>query len=362
MPLSCLDEGARRIQAFDLGDEDWARLQSQNRRDRHLRMSCCDAGVVVKRSKRGTKFFAHRKIDACLTADESEEHRQLKLLAVEAARACGWQAETEVSGSTPSGENWRADVLATRGNAKVAIEVQWSGQTIEETLRRQAQYRASGVRGLWLLRQPGFPISRELPAACIGGCLDGGFEALIPAHDRMRARDRMESRRWRQATPMREFLEGALARRLKFVTLSDAFEPAASVSVESAEAECWGSDCGCLTNIVIGVTIQTNHGAFGFDLSDLTDHPAVTREVIGKLPSGIDGRLIQKRYSRTQRRRYLSHGCAGCSRFFGELMPPFGPRLEVAGFPIRLDDAWLLLLKSHPDVGIGSPAWWLQRA
>jgi len=49
------------------------------------------------------------------------------------------EAKTEVSGP-----DWRADVLATKTDRgkliRLAFEVQWSPQTLEETAARQAKY------------------------------------------------------------------------------------------------------------------------------------------------------------------------------------------------------------------------------
>jgi hypothetical protein len=118
MPLRCLDPTGRSIRSFDLADEQWRALEVENRRARHLRMPCCSAQVTLKRSRLGTPFFAHKAVGACTTAPETEAHLQLKRMAVEAARASGWTADTEVIGTSPSGEQWKADVLAEKGDAK----------------------------------------------------------------------------------------------------------------------------------------------------------------------------------------------------------------------------------------------------
>ena len=121
----------------------------------------------------------HKTKGTCVYAPETEEHHYLKRAVMIAARKNGWKAQTEVKGVTPSGEEWIADVLAQKGKYKIAIEIQWSGQTNEETLRRQQRYKESGIRGLWMLRQPGFPVTRDLPAICIGGDLKEGFGNLV---------------------------------------------------------------------------------------------------------------------------------------------------------------------------------------
>jgi len=128
MPLRCLDPAGRSIHSFDLQDEDWRALELENRKARRLRMPCCPSPVTLKRLRLGTPFFAHKAVGACATAPETEEHLRLERMAVVAARANGWEAETEVAGVTPSGEPWRADVLARKSAHRVAFEIQWSGQ------------------------------------------------------------------------------------------------------------------------------------------------------------------------------------------------------------------------------------------
>ena len=180
MPLRCVDERGTTIEAGAFDEDDWKALRARARAERHLRMPCCPARAVLKTSRLGTRFFAHKAKGTCSWKPESEVHLHLKKLALNAAREAGWEAETESNGSTPDGERWTADVLAWRDGEKVAIEIQWSSQTNEETLYRQERYRQSGITGIWLLKQPGFPISEDLPSAGIGGSLEEGLEILIP--------------------------------------------------------------------------------------------------------------------------------------------------------------------------------------
>jgi hypothetical protein len=148
MPIRCVDPTGQSIHSFDLSEDEWKSLELENKKSRHLSMPCCAAHVTLKRSRLGSRFFAHKAVGSCTSARETEEHLHLKQMAVMAARAHGWTAQTEVTGTTPTGEEWRADVLATKGEHRVAVEIQWSGQTTDETIRRQTQYKDSDVRGL----------------------------------------------------------------------------------------------------------------------------------------------------------------------------------------------------------------------
>lgn len=117
-----------------------------------LTMTCCTQRAVPKRSARGLPFFAHARRHDCATAPESEFHLHAKVMIAQAVAAAGWHADLEVPGLTPDAEGWRADVLATRGRARIAFEIQRSSQTIQQIRERQLKYARSGIRGLWLLR------------------------------------------------------------------------------------------------------------------------------------------------------------------------------------------------------------------
>uniref|UniRef100_UPI00376F4D20 competence protein CoiA n=1 Tax=Pseudorhizobium flavum TaxID=1335061 RepID=UPI00376F4D20 len=298
MPLRCLNADGSSIHAFDLTETQWQELVDDNRKHRHLRMPCCDAKVSLKRRK-STRFFAHKAVGACTTAPETETHLVLKKLAVEAARATGWTAEAEVRGQTPDGEPWIADVLAEKNGSEVAIEIQWSGQTPDETMRRQERYKASGVRGLWIFRRPGFPITHDLPAVCIGGELNEGLTASIPGP-------------WKQSLPMKDFLTAAFDRRFKFGLQPDQI---ADLQIWTGTMDCWS--CGCETRIIhhVEFTVLGQRGNFG--IAELEQY-----RVLGPLLphlTAIPGvGAIKRRFSGTMQSRYMSNGCSHCDALIGQ--------------------------------------------
>jgi hypothetical protein len=122
-------------------------------------MSCCGVPAIPKTMHgHGTRFFAHKVRGDCDWSGESEEHERLKVAAALAAMAAGWSAETEVSGP-----NWRADVLAEKGGKRIVIEIQWSPQTLPQTLKRTDRYLDAGVEVIWLFRK--IPAGLELGAS-----------------------------------------------------------------------------------------------------------------------------------------------------------------------------------------------------
>ncbi len=106
-----------------------------------------------------TRHFVHQRANGCSGSGETFQHLWAKAEVLHACADAGWQASTEVSG-----DGWRADVLASRGSARVAFEVQWSSQDEDAFGFRQKRYAVDGIRGCWLFRgEVPSPAQRELP-------------------------------------------------------------------------------------------------------------------------------------------------------------------------------------------------------
>ena len=152
MAFICI-KNDEKIYSFIYSLKDWIVLKED--KSSSFNMACCGNQAILKTSKLGTQFFAHKtkpKDSNCSTGGETAEHMHIKYLVMKELDRNGWVVEVEKAGLTPSGEEWIADIYAEKGKAKIAIEVQWSPQAFIETKRRQEKYAQSGVRCAWLLR------------------------------------------------------------------------------------------------------------------------------------------------------------------------------------------------------------------
>jgi hypothetical protein len=320
MPLRCLDATGQSIHSFDLSEDKWQALKLENRKTRHLRMPCCSSEVILRRSHLGTPYFAHKFRGSCRTSPETTEHLFLKSIVVAAARANGWTAQTEVTGTSSNGEQWRADILAETGAEKVAIEIQWSAQAEAEIVRRQQRYKASGIKGLWLLRQPHFPVTRELPAAQISGSFTEQFLAVVNEE---------------QTIPIREFLDAAFTKRLRFGPVRHA-----SISAKASSIFCWS--CGARTHIITSIDVLYRGWKTSFDIEEFGDFPELLPVITSRLPAHLEIGEIKPRFSKTQDRRYLSNGCFHCDRLQGQFFKAAAKpnQEEVVRFLIELTGMW----------------------
>jgi competence protein CoiA len=326
MPLKCIN-GEREIYSFDVKTDDaWESLRKENAKTKALRMQCCGAGVVLRTSKLGTRHFAHARRGPCVTAPETAEHLLAKMAVVEGVKATAWAALPEQSGQTPSGAEWRADVLAVKGKARVAFEIQWSRQDSDETDRRQQRYTDAGVRGLWLFRQKDFPTRKEIPSFRLVFHEDTQtFEVLMPSphYDPMwAARDTDDSRSWGQRIPLTRFVSGALEGRLHFAPALGLRMP---VDVEAVQIRCWR--CKKETGVVMGLVFAASRVLAGcpdipasiYDIGEgLPDGAA---EVMSILTSALLKQhgigVVKPRWSKTEGREYISNGCLHCDALQG---------------------------------------------
>src|SRR5574338_389129 len=325
MPLKCLQD-KKALYAFDFSGNELTTLKDENRKLRHLQMSCCGAGATPKTSKLGTQFFAHTKVDGCATPAETAEHLLAKVMVAQAVKAAGWEVDTAVSGCTPSGEQWVADVLATKGKARVAIEVQWSRQDQEETKRRQERYRQSGVRGLWLLRHPTLLMEKETPTFRLRFKDDGHqFSVLLPSNrfhpDFVGNHNKDSPEYWQQEIGISEFVVGTLGGRLRFAPAIGSRMP---VTVSTAPVQCW--KCRKETRVVISVDFEASRVLKGHANISTTIYncneiggcddflgTVFAPELLCRHGVGA----IKQRYSRTEKSAYLSNGCVHCDALQG---------------------------------------------
>ncbi|MGN7804912.1 competence protein CoiA [Ensifer sp. 22521] len=341
MSLRCVDETGADLYAFDLSPEAWQTLIEHNRKCRSLRMPCCPAEVTLRRH-RGTQHFVHKTVGDCTTAPETEVHLRLKQIAVEVARKHGWDAKTEVAGATPSGETWIADVLVQKNNARVAIEIQWSSQTNDETMRRQERYRQSGIRCLWLLKKPGFPTTEALPAAQILE-VDGTYSARVA---------------YSQELSVEAFLDAVFGGRFRFGIPS---QGGAVAHIRVGEIECWKKTCRVKTKIVTGVDVVFGPHTSTFSVPQLGEYPALLNEVLSHLPRDSKMGRLKKRFSKTQERQYMSNGCYRCDSIVGEFFEIEARHSEeiVSSFPIQITPDWKQAIEEEmgdqPEWAVYSP-------
>jgi len=201
MPLRTVSE-TQQFHSFDFNVEQWQELK-KTYKSLGLTIPCCGARAIPKTSVLGNQFFAHAYKGDCSTAPESQEHLFCKAIVASAAQGAGWKVTTERAGTSPAGHAWVADVFCEKGNAKVAIEVQMSGQAPQELEMRQLRYKESGVRAVWLVgakaHRKEIPFNRDTPAFGLSNVELG----QIPQVERF-------------GTPLDEFVLALLTRRLRW--------------------------------------------------------------------------------------------------------------------------------------------------
>lgn len=328
MPLRAIVDGET-ITAPFLSDEDWQSLRNRVRQEKlDVILPCCNQLGYLRTSSRGLAHFVHRtKSDDCTSQPETWQHLKAKTEIAHACHEAGWEAITEASG-----DGWRADILATRDNAKVAFEVQWSSQTLEETELRQKRYAEAGVRCCWLFKSPpnGIQSRGDLPLFKVE-ITDEVNNVIFNPHEYDR---RGYSDDDNQTFELRVFIQLLLKGNFKFSPNLVARRQQ-EVTIWFIQINCWR----CKKPHDIYYTSSLFSGC-GEDVDDdLFFHSKVISEAI-KFTQSQPGQHIQmgyikKRYSNTVGERYMSFGCPHCDAICGSFFLYHEIMAERDSYPVR---------------------------
>ncbi|MGB3207984.1 MAG: hypothetical protein WBB28_23630 [Crinalium sp.] len=328
MPLRAFIYGVETIAPL-LSQEEWSRIK--NKRDREVKLACCNASGHLRRSKLGTQHFVHSRKKECDWKPETVQHLQAKALVAIACSQMGYTVQTEASGS-----GWRADVLAikqgTHSQIKLAFEIQWSPQTLEVTEERQAKYTRDGIRCCWLFRKlPNSEERADLPM----------FQLALKENNQLNVIYR------EIYIPLSDFVKDLLSKHIKFCN-AYRFKPVQQVKIVFLETLCW--KCRKLHNIYYvenpylsccGNELD-NFRFNGSDLPEIEFRAEIITAVNNYLQTPEGQKLhvgrIKKRYSKTLNSSYLSFGCPWCDAIVGQHY--VGEIIMEAFYDDRIKPVW----------------------
>lgn len=336
MPLRARLNGED-IQAFAVSRDGWEALKGSYR-DQQLIMPCCEHRAIPKTSKLGSHFFAHARRGTCSSAPETKEHLLAKSIIARAAMEAGWKVTTECPGTAPDGSTWIADILAERRNTRIALEVQWSKQSMQAFHDRQERYKRSGVRGAWFVKAPRHTpywdddsSTFELPLFRIRIDEEAtGFSVTDFGVD--------------LATFTKGMLRGGLYWGPK---AGDELELRGVIVTEN----CWR--CYYETSVLLG--IELHHPQCG-----LVETASFTEEGVAETLQQVlspkilaEHRLgaLKRRFSRTVGESYLSRGCVRCDALLGDfpLMELKMELVSAGALPDAIPIANVVLTERHAE-------------
>lgn len=343
MPLRALLQ-EKEIIAPLLSEEEWQELAIQIKAKKaELILPCCNSRGNLRKSKLGTKHFYYLRKQSdseliCNWPNESSEHLQAKTEIVWGCIMAGFEVATEVSGKDQLTGlvKWRADVLASKvlsqqKELKVALEVQWSKQNLQETEFRQTRYKQDGVRACWFFRYLPTELKearKDLPIFQI--LANNPEQVSFPNYNYLCFSSEKEQT---PKFPLRRFVEDLLSgtNKIKFCQKVSATSIGPN-RIIFGEYNCW--KCGKVSHIYTvkkanlrsncGMTVNPNY----IDDSKINDldsfDPKVIQRVRDYLKSpeahkrGLKVALPKRRWSNTEKKAYMSFGCYWCDAILGD--------------------------------------------
>lgn len=332
MAFACFKD-SEIIYSFQYNLKDWIALKED--KNSVFKMPCCDNKAILKTSKLGTQFFAHKvkpKSSNCSTGGESTEHMHIKYLVMRELNRNDWSVQVEKAGVTPTGEGWIADIYAEKGTAKIAIEVQWSPQSFIELRRRQAKYKESGVRCAWLLRSSSIKArdaivgdyaysTKEVPVFSIYKASVNDDKAFMVYNIYKINADSNKIYGHSPITPLALRLEDFVKRLssgcIKFIPKHS---PSEELFLKVSRLSCW--ECGRKTNVVVSVNFKWS--VFGVN-NEYTRHSKLVHQCGINIINLINENFaklynfapLRIRYSNTLKDSYIANSCTHCDALMG---------------------------------------------
>lgn len=330
MAFTCI-KNDEQIYSFVYSLKDWITLKEDKASS--FNMACCGNHAILKTSKLGTQFFAHKvkpKSSDCSTGGETTEHIHIKYLVSKRLFECGWSVNVEKRGETPSGEKWIADIYAEKGNAKIAIEVQWSPQTFVETKRRQEKYAQSGVRCAWLLRSS----SIKARDAIVGDYAYSTKDMPVFSIYRNKSQDgqtymvynvnRLKTDSYDPLEPitieLESFIKSLVSSEIRF---TKKYSPIKRLYLEIINQKCWNKRCSGATKIVTRMYFKEI--VFGIEIEYLFQSKAIDKcdeQMVKAINSQLAGAYnfapLRRRHSKTAEGSYVANSCIHCDALMGK--------------------------------------------
>jgi len=311
MPLTAYIDNEEII-SIDQDETQWNDLKKRLKsKESVLTLKCCKKEGFLRTSCKGLRHFVHPKSqNTCDWKPESLEHLRAKVDIIEACKENGWEGIPEYSET-----NWRADVLAVRNEKRIAFEVQWSKQTFEETKFRQDRYKEANVRGCWFFRtapkeltdyNDSILANKEIPAFKIFKDENSNIIAQL---------DQMQ-------LPLKSLVASLLKGQLKFCEHIKP-KPNQEVTIIFFDTSCW--KCRRLQHLwTVELNLMTacNKNYVMFHDYDIDKSPQIY-DAIKRFLQTERGKHLKigqpkKRYSKRDRKSYLSHGCFYCDEVFSD--------------------------------------------
>lgn len=162
-------------------------------------------------------------------------------------------------------------VYASRGRAKIVVEILNSKHVSTDIRARQAQYDLAGIRCLWLTSFHTFPVDRDLPAASVRIDALGEVIALLPSRAMTPNHVTLPRQQdWAQSMPLGRFIHAAFAGHLWYGTVRAGHT--ATIRLDGGFTKC--GSCGEWTNLCAAIEIIPDDRESTFALYAIDQVPA----------------------------------------------------------------------------------------